>query len=739
MDTSTLHFAGTRADGRAAVPQSDDLSVITQRDGSAPARRPLVEKSWCVGRAQARRQAAALLILMRRVRATVKAFDGVESATHMEYGSRNDRLGSKDMTPTGPGFAPTPEQEAILGHDLRGHARVLAGPGTGKSATLVALIEQHCQQEPPPRIRLLTFTRAATAELARKVAEHPAAAIERPSTVHSFSISVLLRNRGAAAYPEPLRLADEWEEDQVVRASLARRSGVHKSRIKNLITEMAAKWEALEERDHPKVRPEDRASFLGVFEEHRWVFGYTLLAELPDLLRRAVRDHDDLEGLDYEALIVDEYQDLNACDLELLRLIGDRGCSIIGAGDDDQSIYSFRRAAPEGIRRFRGDYPECGDYPLSVSQRCGSRILDWALHVIEGDPDRPARPRLGSAPGVPEGRTALLSFADDRREASGVAALIARLILEEHVPPSEILVLLRADQYGSFSTPIKEQLRAAGIEYSDPGAVKVTLSEERTRRLLAMLRLLVQREDSIAWASLLTLTQGIGTTFFDRIYENAAHRGDQFGATLLAAHVEGFPGVAAAVANRATSLVSQVLEWLDSHPVPEQSPEEGWGTWMIAQAGSTLVPIPSDAFVELLQAVDGMVEEEGDLGRYLGQLTPLGKDWAQAHSDGVRFMTMASSKGLTVRAAILVALERGLLPRPDQDAAEERRLLYVAMTRAREHVYGTWARTRTGPTARAGAPNVRGRRALTPFLEGGPVESQSGDAYLREAGSASRG
>src|SRR5579864_2923346 len=106
-------------------------------------------------------------------------------------------------------FVPTPEQTAILGHDEHRHARVLAGPGTGKSATLVALVDQLLAVNPAPHIKLITFTRAATAELAKKVSDHPAAAAERPSTMHSFSISVLLRNPGTGHFPQPLRIADK--------------------------------------------------------------------------------------------------------------------------------------------------------------------------------------------------------------------------------------------------------------------------------------------------------------------------------------------------------------------------------------------------------------------------------------------------------------------------------------------------------------------------------------------------
>jgi superfamily I DNA/RNA helicase len=89
-------------------------------------------------------------------------------------------------------FTPTDEQEKILAYEPTDHTRVLAGPGTGKCATLVALLDLLLDRAEPPRVRLLTFTRAATAELAEKVSTHPIAAMERPRTVHSFAISVLL-------------------------------------------------------------------------------------------------------------------------------------------------------------------------------------------------------------------------------------------------------------------------------------------------------------------------------------------------------------------------------------------------------------------------------------------------------------------------------------------------------------------------------------------------------------------
>ena len=608
---------------------------------------------------------------------------------------------------------------------------MLAGPGTGKSATLVALVDQLLAGNPAPRTKLLTFTRAATAELAKKVSVHPAAAAERPSTIHSFSISVLLRNPGTGDFPEPLRIADKWEDKKIVYPTLAVRAGVHSKKLENLVREMAANWESLCPEKNPGVDPADRARFLGAWNEHRRVYGYTLLAELPYALRHALHNHPDLDGVTYDLLIVDEYQDLNACDLEVLRLIAARGCAIIGAGDDDQSIYSFRRAAPEGIRHFRDHYPGCANYPLSVTQRCGSRIVEWASYVIEGDPRRSReRPRLTTVAGSPNGEVALPAFDGEADEARGVAELIQQLVQLDHVPAEEILVLLRGDHNGMFSRPVKEALDELGIQYSDPEVVERLLAEPTNRRFLETFRLLVNRRDSLAWAGLFLLTPGIGKTLSNYLYEHACKNHTQFGEALFAAYDAHFPDGPSS-AKRAAVLIRTVTAWLDAHPLPVEKPAEGWGHWMVKNAGGEVVPAPSREFVALLYALDGLAEPDQKLNRHLSQITPLAKDRAFAESQGARIMTMGGAKGLTVRATIIMGLEEGIVPRSDSDLGEERRLLYVAMTRAKEYLFGTWARRRQGPTARAGAPHVHMRRRHCSFLDDGPEGSQDGPTYLR--------
>ena len=629
-----------------------------------------------------------------------------------------------------PEFDPTDEQLAIIRHNPEENARILAGPGTGKSSTIVALINNLLARTPALRIKLLTFTRAASAELAHRVSTHSAAITLRPSTIHSFAISALLQNPGAGNILEPLRIADDWETKEIINPTLARRARVSIHRLDRFILEMAVNWESLGPGEDPRINPEDRARFLGAWNEHRRVYGYTLLAELPYALRASLRDYPDFEGINFDVLIVDEYQDLNACDLDVLKLIEQRGCSIIAAGDDDQSIYSFRKAAPEGIRRFLRDYPGAIDYPLSIAQRCGRRIIDWASYVIEGDPDRPRdRRRPTCAEGAPEGNVALLSFRGHAAEAKGIAKLAQLLIERESVLPSEILILLRSDHNGSFSGLIKRELDSLGIQYSDPNVVDRILAEPRNRRSMAIFRLLVNRLDSIAWATLLKLTHGIGDTFSDSIYEMARIGLSQFGHALLQAYQADFQGMPAVQARLTRTLMQSVLAWIESHPIPEEH-EGGWGQWIIDTSQGDTAPVLTEEFKDLLLELDRLIESRQSFDRYLGQITPLSKDIALAHREGVRIMTLGKAKGLTVRATIIGAVEEGIIPRPDSNLGEERRLLYVGMTRAKEFLFCTWARRRRGPTARSGAPRIGMMRNHSTFLINGPVESQDGLSYV---------
>ncbi len=630
-------------------------------------------------------------------------------------------------------WQPTSEQQAIIEHDLDRHARVLAGPGTGKSATVIRMMLRSAEER-GHRGKLLTFTRAATNELREKVAEHPEH-LATPSTVHSFSIATLLANEGTSGLPEPIRLVDDWEWSELIRHHLKDLVDCDLRMIDRARAEMASNWESLEPAEDSDLPEDVRNRFAGIWEHHRRIYGYALLAELPFRLLRALEDHPDLNIGDWDYLVVDEYQDLNQCDLSILTQITHRGRVLVATGDDDQSIYSFRRAHPIGIRRFvTDDYPTAADLTLTISQRCATRALAWARHVIEGLPGRPPRPALTPAPHCVEGVARYLRFPSWPQEADGVARLTNWLIDSQGIAPEDIAVMFRSNFNNAWSTPLTERLEHYGVPVINAGAVAEMLADPQNRRLLALARLVVNREDSLAWWTLLHLTRGVGPVVRDHFYDSAEQHGPTFAGRLLAEQADDFQGFGGSSATRVRATVNAALSVIDAVDLDGADlGDTGWGQWLVANADG-FGGCNAD-FVDLMRDLDDLVDREEGLGRFLGQIQPIGNDLRSGRAAGaVRLMTMASSKGLTVKAAIIVGAETGVVPLADRDPGEERRLLYVAMTRATEHLYATWSGQRTGPTARTGATRVGAGRNRSPLLTHGPVQSEDGNAFLDALG-----
>jgi DNA helicase-2/ATP-dependent DNA helicase PcrA len=144
-----------------------------------------------------------------------------------------------------------------------------------------------------------------------------------------------------------------------------------------------------------------------------------------------------------DLLLVDEYQDLNKADIKLLHLVSESGIPVVAIGDEDQSIYGWRHAAPEGIRNFLEEFKTNSDYRLSKSRRCGENILKAAQDLIESAPGRPAQPRMTALDRAKPGVVAYLRFAGQHSEADAVASFIEERI-RNGVPPRKIAILVRS-------------------------------------------------------------------------------------------------------------------------------------------------------------------------------------------------------------------------------------------------------------------------------------------------------
>ena len=616
-------------------------------------------------------------------------------------------------------MALTPQQEAFVAHDPSRSGRVLAGPGTGKSFTSVQFLERLAKDRPDVRVRMLTFTRAATAEFASKIgdAELTGLGIAPPATVHSFALSLLMRLRNVAL-PMPLRIPDTWEMKNLVRPHLATRLKMQGYQatptiVESLERELAAGWESLDpERElYSEKDPSLGHAYAGLWQEHRWKFGYVMLAELPFQAGNTMSDHG-TDAVDLDLLLVDEYQDLNEADIRMVRVIAEGGVPVLAIGDDDQSIYGWRWAAPAGIRRFPAEFNTDCDYPLTQSRRCGTNVLAAARAVIESQPGRPQKPPLEPLPGAPEGLYAYLRFPTNASEIDGAADIIAKRVAAG-VPPSEIAVLVRSQQ-ASWAAQLRPRLAAVGIALASTAWLIDALAEDEVRRGIALAQLALRPDDSLAWWSLLHLTRGVGAGFVDYVYDNAG-RNERFGQALLRLQALGFPD-APTGARRADETIVATLAEIDSLDVDGAAIDDrGWGGWLLDRLDQGQL---SDDANRLFEMVGAAVTPAEGLGGFLAQLEPLGKDLAASAVEGVRMMTMAQSKGLTVNTAIVLGVEEGIIPmdRPEVDPDEERRLLYVAMTRATDVCVLTYAQRRIGPSARIGAPNVGATRNRSPLL-----------------------
>jgi len=272
--------------------------------------------------------------------------------------------------------------------------------------------------------------------------------------------------------------------------------------------------------------------FLGAWDGHRRVYGYTLRAELVYQLKKAMEQTSEFVLTPrFKYVLIDEYQDLNPCDLAIAESIAATGASLLACGDDDQSIYGFRYANPSGIRQFTSDFPGAADLVLTECRRCGSNILNAAQWVAEQDLAR-VKKTLHPRPEQLPGEVHVLRFKTGDTEAQGIAKLCKKLV-DDGIPPGKILILVRSNHQGIFSTPVLNELVLRGVKVAANADKETLLDEKPGRRFLSLLRLIANPTDHLAWRSRLALTDGVGPTTHRAIYDFAASSGIGYGDAIM--------------------------------------------------------------------------------------------------------------------------------------------------------------------------------------------------------------
>lgn len=628
----------------------------------------------------------------------------------------------------------TPEQKKAAIY-TGSHARLLAGPGTGKTLTMIRRISYliKTQGVSPSQILALTFTRAAASELKRALNDNLEGAeivLPRISTLHSFALRQILRNASLTRLPQPLRIADDYEERWIIIEELKRLIKKDVDETQELLNKLSADWQKLIADTPGWEREFPNSQFLGAWREHREIYGYTLRSELVYQLKLALEEKGknlDLEGPP-QYVLIDEYQDLNACDLFIVRSLARLNSEIYSAGDDDQSIYGFRFANPDGIRRFIDDYNPSADLKLEICQRCSKEILDYGLFVAKQDTRRVDK-TIEPKDEAERGEVHVLSFLNQNKEADGIAVLCDWLNNFQGVSRDEILILLRSNRNNQISNPIRDALTRRSIPVGIVSNPLEPLNYEQGRELLCLMRLTVNPAEHLAWRTILALgNRGIGEQTFSRLYDLARRDGITFSEMLQ--KIKESPSLLPRYGNRVAQKVIDIEKYLIEIGVPEGGILENW----IGNLADKVIQNESERqeVLALFSRVRelGEVESLEDLLRALN--VSLGDAEQEKEKGKVSIMTMHQAKGLSADAVIVAAAEDEYIPgRASGEAIDdERRLLYVSLTRAKKYLYVTFCQKRTGQQRHSGRNPGRLERTFTTFLSGGPHSPQDGEVFI---------
>lgn len=627
----------------------------------------------------------------------------------------------------------TTEQRNVVSF-IDTHARLLAGPGTGKTRSItkkiVYLIIE--QQIDPSKILVLTFTRAATAELKNRVQQELISDYKIPyiSTLHSFALKTILKSSlNSTRLPNPIRIADDYEERWIIQEDLKILLQYKIKEICKLLNKLSADWEQLTaDIDGWEERFPD-PKFLGAWHEHRNIYSYILRAELVYQLKQIVDEREIDISDDFEYILVDEYQDLNACDLAVIKYLSGNNVKLFVAGDDDQSIYGFRYANPEGIRRFINEYSPATSLNLEECKRCDQKILNLALYIARQDTRRIDK-NLYSSINENDNLVKILNFADQDKEAENIGKLCQWLINNKGINPSNILILLRADNNQIFSNLIREKLEAISIPVATVTNPLEIFEVDEGRNFLSLLRLIVNRKDNLAWRTILKIRKNnIGDNTFLEINELARSEGKSFYDILLEISIEPTR------INKKGPVIKKEFEEI-TVTIEEMEKLEKSDLYEYINKLANAHIIEDAVKTKILNIINKIIKtaEINDLEELLRSMNSfLDKSEQEQEESSVNIMSMHQAKGLTADAVFIVAAEDEYIPGQNNGGTsieDERRLLYVSLTRATRYLFITHCKNRYKAQMHTGRNSGKPNRRLTQFLSGGPIKTISGIEFI---------
>ena len=629
-----------------------------------------------------------------------------------------------------------PQQaEAVAYGD--GPLLVLAGAGSGKTRVLTHRIAYCLQQgAQPEEILAVTFTNKAAKEMKSRVLDLTGLQSQGTDlwmgTFHSLCVRILRRYvdhyqpKTGRTWTSRFVIYDQTESQDAMKTAVRELELDDKlyspKNIRYMVSEL--KNRMIDAYAYGSSATDFRSENMArIFDTYEAILARNNAVDFDDLLLMATRILQDHEAVRtqyhtrFKHMLVDEFQDTNDVQYEWIRLLAEnckkedrvsgenpalwKGRSLTVVGDVDQSIYSWRGANFRICLNFQNNFPEATLIKLEENYRSTANILKTANAIIENNADRlPKELRAVRGEGSP---VYCYEASDDRDEANFVIDRIQAVCRETGRPPGDCAILYRTNVQ---SRALEDVLISRGVSYTMIGGLKFYERRE-IRDMLAYLTVLFNPQDSYSVKRILNVpTRGIGRTSIEHVEQAAAAQDVSFYAMLQrATEVEALKPKALKAIASFVAIMDDLASRADLTPIDELILHIIERTGYLDELRAN---DPSDsegrvANVEELMSVcrQFMIENTGaDLADFLTQMALLSDiDTAEPVENKLVLMTLHAAKGLEYPIVFLVGLEEGLFPHSrslsDNDGMEEeRRLMYVGVTRAEERLFLTYARRR---------------------------------------------
>ncbi len=604
------------------------------------------------------------------------------------------------------------QQEAARAID--GPVMIIAGAGSGKTRTLTYRIAHLLAigKARPWQILALTFTNKAAREMRGRILKlvgEEAAKGLWMGTFHSIFARILRRECETLGYTSDFSIYDSEDSERVIRGLMHQHHIDPKqfsprsvrARISGAKNQMVSPGEYSR---LVNTVADEKAALL--YQPYQQVLRQSNAMDFDDLLINPIRLFEkDAEALAryqerWQYLHIDEYQDTNVAQYTITKMLAAKHKNICVVGDDAQSIYAFRGADIRNILDFQRDYAAATVVRLEQNYRSTQRILNLADSVIKHNKDQLEKTLWTDNP---EGDfIQLFEAISEKDEAQKVERTVRDLHLRFGYPYGAFAVLYRTN---AQSRSLEDALRRAGIPYQIVGGINF-YSRREIKDALAYLRLLVNPSDDESLRRIINNpTRGIGSKTIEILRQYAQAHGYSLWQAIEHLEDVGLPNRARSAVEKFQFLIAKYAAKLETLPPDELAKA-------LIQETGMLVKLREENTVESLARWENVQEllsaiaeyhtdnEDGTLSTFLQEVTLVtDADTAKDDESRVRLMTLHASKGLEFPVVYITGLEEGLFPlaaaaQDPKELEEERRLLYVGITRAEERLFLSHARSR---------------------------------------------